>query len=121
MATNESYKEAAASRGGLDREDVFVVRNGPDLATFIPVPAQPALKHGKPFLVGYVGTMSIQEGLDILLDVALNIRNRGRNDVHFTCVGGGPSLVALRAMVKGKNLDEMVNFTGRVPDKDIQS
>ncbi len=47
----------------------------------------------------------------------MNIRNRGRNDVHFTCVGGGPSLVALRAMVKEKNLDEMVNFTGRVPER----
>ena len=119
MATNESYKALAISRGGMSPQDVFVVRNGPDLAQFKRVPSQPELKHGKPFLVGYVGMMSIQEGLDILLDVALNIRNRGRNDVHFTCVGGGPSLVALRAMVKGKNLDEMVNFTGRVPDKEL--
>jgi glycosyltransferase involved in cell wall biosynthesis len=119
MATNESYKALAVSRGGMSPQDVFVVRNGPDLAQFRRVPSQPELKHGKPFLVGYVGTMSIQEGLDILLDVALNIRNRGRNDIHFTCVGGGPSLETLRAMVKEKNLDEMVNFTGRVPDKEL--
>ena len=80
------------NRGRLAPEDVFVVRNGPDLDTFKPVPPNPALKYGKPFLVGYVGTMSIQEGLDILLDVALHIKNLGRNDVHFTCVGGGPGL-----------------------------
>ncbi len=119
MATNESYKELAVSRGGLAREDVFVVRNGPDLETFIPVPAQPALKYGKSYLVGYVGTMSIQEGLDILLDVALNIKNRGRRDVHFTCVGGGPGLSGLRTMVKEKDLEDTVNFTGRVPDKEL--
>jgi glycosyltransferase involved in cell wall biosynthesis len=119
MATNESYKALAVSRGGMSPQDVFVVRNGPDLAQFRRVPSQPELKHGKPFLVGYVGTMSIQEGLDILLDVALNISNRGRNDIHFTCVGGGPSLETLRAMVKEKNLDEMVNFTGRVPDQEL--
>ena len=37
IATNNSYKEIAVSRGGKDPEDVFVVRNGPDLATFKPV------------------------------------------------------------------------------------
>jgi glycosyltransferase involved in cell wall biosynthesis len=119
MSTNESYKRLAVERGGLSPQDVFVVRNGPDLATFKLVPAVPALKYGKKFLVGYVGTMSIQEGLDILLDVAVNLRSRGRGDVHFTCVGGGPGLAGLRAMVKDKSLEDMVNFTGRVPDKDL--
>jgi len=119
MATNESYRALAISRGGLDPKDAFVVRNGPDLATFKLVPPQPALKYGKPYLVGYVGTMSIQEGLDILLDVALHIKNRGRRDVHFTCVGGGPGLAGLRQMVKDKNLEDTVNFTGRVPDKEL--
>ena len=119
MATNESYKALAISRGGLDAKDVFVVRNGPDLNTFRPVPPQPALKFGKAYLVGYVGNMSIQEGLDILIDVAANIRSRGRSDVHFTCVGGGTSLPLLRKLVTEKSLDDMFNFTGRVPDQEL--
>jgi glycosyltransferase involved in cell wall biosynthesis len=119
MATNESYKALAVSRGGLDPQDVFVVRNGPDLATFKLVPPQTALKYGKSYLVGYVGTMSIQEGLDILIDVASHIKEQGRGDVHFTCVGGGPGLAGLRQMVKDKNLEDTINFTGRVPDKDL--
>jgi glycosyltransferase involved in cell wall biosynthesis len=119
IATNESYRDLAIRRGGIDPRDVFVVRNGPDLSKFKLVPSQPELKHGKSFLVGYVGTMSIQEGLDILLDVAVNIKNRGRNDVHFTCVGGGPGLSGLRQMVKEKNLEGTVNFTGRIPDKEL--
>jgi glycosyltransferase involved in cell wall biosynthesis len=119
MATNESYRELAISRGGLQPEDVFVVRNGPDLDTFVAVPPKPALKYGKPYLVGYVGTMSIQEGLDILLDIALYIRNTGRSDIHFTCVGGGPGLAGLRQMVKDKQLEEIVDFTGRVSDQQL--
>src|SRR5580658_1686826 len=119
MATNESYKQLAVNLGRLAPEDVFVVRNGPDLDTFKPVPPNPSLKYGKPFLVGYVGTMSIQEGLDILLEVALRIKNLGRNDIHFTCVGGGPGLPALRQMVIDKNLQDTVNFTGRVSDADL--
>lgn len=38
MSTNNSYKNIAVTRGGLAPEDVFVVRNGPDLKTFKPVP-----------------------------------------------------------------------------------
>jgi len=119
IATNQSYRDLAVTRGGMAAEDVFVVRNGPDLNTFKLVPPVPELKYGKRFLVGYVGTMSIQEGLDILLDVALHIKNRGRRDVHFTCVGGGPGLAGLRKMVQEKDLGDIVNFTGRVPDKDL--
>lgn len=119
MSTNHSYKALAVERGGLDPEDVFVVRNGPDLETFKPVPPIPELKHGKEFMVGYVGTMSIQEGLDILLQVAAHIKQSGRKDVHFTCVGGGPGLAELRRMNAEMGLEDMVNFTGRVSDADL--
>jgi glycosyltransferase involved in cell wall biosynthesis len=115
MTTNSSYSELAVTRGGLDRADVFVVRNGPDGDSFKAVAPKPALKYNKPYLVGYVGTMSVQEGLDILLDVALHIKNMGRRDVHFTCIGGGPGLVGLRKMVQDKGLEDTVNFTGRIP------
>jgi len=119
MATNASYRDIAMSRGGIAPEDVFIVRNGPDSDTFKLVPPNPALKHGKAYLVGYVGTMSDQEGLDILLEVALYLKKIGRSDVHFTCVGGGPALASLRQMVEDKNLGDMVNFTGRVSDEDL--
>jgi glycosyltransferase involved in cell wall biosynthesis len=91
------------------------VRNGPDLAKFHAVPPNPALKYGKPYLVGYVGTMSTQEGLEILLDAAALLKKSGRRDVHFTCVGGGPGLEILRKLVTKMDLEDTVNFTGRVP------
>ena len=119
MVTNSSYRDLALTRGGLAPEDVFIVRNGPDLETFKAVPPNPALKYGKPYLVGYVGNMGAQEGLDILLDVALHLKKLGRRDIHFSCVGGGPGLAGLRKMTKDKNLEEMVNFTGRVPDHEL--
>jgi glycosyltransferase involved in cell wall biosynthesis len=119
MATNESYGRIAINRGKLDPNDVFVVRNGPDLEKFRLVPEQPRLKHGQRFLVGYVGTISAQEGLDILVEVAAHIRGLGRADVHFTCVGGGPGLPVLQQMVKDKKLEDMFNFTGRIPDQDL--
>jgi glycosyltransferase involved in cell wall biosynthesis len=119
MATNESYGRIAINRGKLDPNDVFVVRNGPDLEKFRLAPEQPRLKYGKRFLIGYVGTISVQEGLDILVEVAAHIRGLGHEDVHFTCVGGGPGLPVLRQMVKDKKLEDTFNFTGRIPDQDL--
>lgn len=119
ISTNQSYREIAITRGGRNPEDVFIVRNGPDLMTFKSVRPNPALKHGKAYLVGYVGAMNVQDGLDILVDVALEIKKLGRGDVHFTCVGGGPELPALRKSVRDKGLDNMMNFTGRIPDADL--
>jgi glycosyltransferase involved in cell wall biosynthesis len=119
MSTNNSYKDIAVRRGGLASEDVFVVRNGPDLEVFKPAPSKPDLKYGKRYLIGYVGTMSTQEGLEILLDVADYIKRVGRTDVHFTCVGGGPGLATLRQMVEDKNLADSVNFTGRISETEL--
>jgi len=63
--------------------------------------------------------MSVQDGLDILLDVALHIKDSGRRDVHFTCIGGGPGLAELRKMAQDKGLDDTLNFTGRIPDEQL--
>lgn len=119
ITTNESYKEVAVTRGSRSPEDVFVVRNGPDLKTFKLVAPEPSLKHGKRYLVGYVGVMGTQEGVDILLNAAEYIRSLGRKDVHFTCVGEGPAFRDLNEMVKQKGLEQMVNFTGRISDQDL--
>jgi glycosyltransferase involved in cell wall biosynthesis len=118
MVTNNSYRNLAVTRGGLDPEDVFVVRNGPD-KSFKAVIPDPSLKYGKKYLVGYVGTMSAQEGLDILLNVVLHIKNLGRQDIHFTCVGGGPGLAGLRKMTEAMGLEQEINFTGRIPDNHL--
>jgi glycosyltransferase involved in cell wall biosynthesis len=119
MATNHSYKELAVHRGGLSPDDVFVVRNGPDLTKFKLVPPDPSLKRGKRFLVGYVGTMAVQDGLDIVLEVAAHLKMLGHDDIQFTCVGGGPELESLRRTVRDKKLADFVHFAGRLPDADL--
>jgi glycosyltransferase involved in cell wall biosynthesis len=119
MVTNTSYRDLAMDRGGVPSENVFVVRNGPNRETFKSVPPNPARKYGKNYLVGYVGNMSIQDGLDILLDIAQHVKNSGRRDVLFTCVGGGTELYKLKKMVEDKDLLDTVHFTGRVSDEDL--
>lgn len=119
LTTNMSYRDLAVSRGSLDPENVFIVRNGPERTTFKPVPPNPVRKRGKNYLVGYVGNMSIQDGLDILLDVAQQIKKSDRSDIFFTCVGGGTELDRLRKMAQERDLLDTVYFTGRVSDEEL--
>lgn len=119
IVTNQSYRQNAIERGGMRPSNVFVVRNGPDPSILSATPPVPSRKHGKRYLVGYVGTMSAQEGLDILLDAAMEVRKRGRDDVYFTCIGGGPGLPELRRLCHEKGLEDMVTFTGRISFPDL--
>jgi glycosyltransferase involved in cell wall biosynthesis len=119
MVTNLSYRDLAVKRGNLDPQNVFVVRNGPRKDKFKPVPQNPARKNGKQYLVGYVGNMSVQDGLDILMDVAEYIKKSGRGDIFFTCVGGGTELNKLKKMVEERGLHDTVCFTGRVSDQEL--
>ena len=64
IATNESYKRIAIERGGMAPEDVYVVRSGPKLDRLKIIDPVPALKQGRQYLVGYVGVMGKQEGID---------------------------------------------------------
>jgi len=119
MATNNSYKALAMKRGGIAPEDVFVVRNGPDPRSFKAVSPDTTLKEGKPFLVGYVGTMNVQDGLDILIEVAQYLKNAGKRDIRFVCAGTGPELPALRQMVRDRDLTDMMCFTGRISNEEL--
>jgi glycosyltransferase involved in cell wall biosynthesis len=120
VATNESYRRIAIERGGKAPGEVFVVRSGPDLSRLKILPPNPDLRNGKRFLVGYVGVMGRQEGIDGLLQAVHHIvYDMKRTDVHFGLVGGGTELAAMRALAKALNVDDYVTFTGRVPDAEL--
>ena len=120
IATNESYKKIAIERGGMIPEKVYVVRSGPKLDRLRIIPPVEALKRGRRYLVGYVGVMGKQEGIDLLLQAARHIvRDMGRKDVHFGLVGGGTSLDEMKEFAADLGIADYVTFTGRVPDQEL--
>jgi glycosyltransferase involved in cell wall biosynthesis len=120
ISTNDSYRRIALERGRKRPEDVFVVRSGPDLSRMRPVEPNPAWRGDGRFLVGYLGVMGEQEGIDLLLEaVRILVRERGRDDVRFVLVGGGTALADLRALSARMGLEGYVRFTGRASDADL--
>jgi len=120
IATNESYRRIAMERGRMPPERVFVVRSGPSLERLKILPPDGRLKRGRRYLVGYVGVMGKQEGIDYLLRAARHIVfELGRSDVHFGLVGGGTSLEEMKALAQELGVGDHVTFTGRVPDGEM--
>lgn len=120
IATNQSYRAIALGRGGMAPENVFVVRSGPDLSRIKPVDPVAKWKNGRRYMVGYVGVMGDQEGIDLLIAAVEHIvKVMGRTDIQFCLVGGGPSLAALKALTAIGSLEDFITFTGRAPDEDL--
>jgi glycosyltransferase involved in cell wall biosynthesis len=120
IATNESYRAIATMRGHRRPDDVIVVRNGTDLSRFVETAADPAYKRGRRFLVGYVGTMGEQEGIDYLLRaVRIIVRDMGRDDIGLCIIGGGPAVQGLRRLSADLGVSDFIEFPGRVSDKEL--
>jgi glycosyltransferase involved in cell wall biosynthesis len=119
IATNGSYRQAAIKRGRKAPEDVFIVRSAPDLRRFTGGVADPALKRGKPHLLCYLGVMGPQDGVDYALRSLTTLRATRGDDWHAVFVGGGDCFDQMRALASELGLDDVVTFTGRIPDDEL--
>lgn len=122
ISTNESYRDIALTRGGKRPEQVFVVRSAPQADRFHEVPPDPALKHGKPYLLCYLGVMGPQDGVDYALRALARLRDEvGRTDWHATFIGHGDTYDAMLALTRELGLAGLVTFTGRLVGEDLLS
>lgn len=117
IATNESYRRVALGRGKKDPRDVFVVRNGPDLARFRPHPATPRSEDTS-YQIVYVGMMGPQDGVDHALR-ALAILRRIRQDWSALFIGDGEILVEMRRLAHKLGLSDSVTFAGLLEQDDV--
>lgn len=120
IATNESFKAIAVQRGKMDPEDVFVVRSAPKIDNFVPGPGDVSYRKGAGTVMGYVGVIGQQEGMDLLVDAADHLINTlGKTDVHFAIVGFGPHLEIVKEDVKSHGLEPYFTFTGPLYGDDM--
>ncbi|MCI0591393.1 MAG: glycosyltransferase family 4 protein [Gammaproteobacteria bacterium] len=116
VATNESYKRLALSRGGKRLDQVFIVRNGPPLS-FQPIEHDPDLARRANHLIGYIGTMGPQDGVDYWLRAIREmVFTIGRRDFLAIIIGSGDALPTLQVLAKDLQIEPYVWFCGRISD-----
>ena len=114
IATNESVRDIALSRGRVKPSQVYVVRTSPNIDRQV-VDPDPTHKKDRKFLVGYVGVMGNADGVEYLVRAAAEIvHNRSRKDIQFLLMGTGPEFEALKSLRDSLNLKDFVSMPGRV-------
>jgi glycosyltransferase involved in cell wall biosynthesis len=114
IATNESYRQVALSRGRRRAEDVTVVRSGPDTSLMRPVRGRSEFRRGRRHLGVYLGIMGPQDGVDIVLRALdVLVHRMGREDLHVALLGFGDCYDDLVELAHALGLDDYVTFTGR--------
>jgi glycosyltransferase involved in cell wall biosynthesis len=119
LVTNDSIRRVAIERAHKTPEDVFVVRNGPMLERFRPVPRNPTLTRGRKHLLVYVGLMGPQDGVDHALLALAHLSER-RQDWHARFLGDGEMVPALRQLTSELQLEDRVEFCGLVADHEVR-
>ncbi len=112
IATNETFKRLAVERGGMDPERVWVVKSYPRIERFRRTAPDPELAAGNGSVVGYVGIMGSQDGVDHLVRAMAELKARGRDDVTCVIVGEGPELPALKSLARELGVEGRIRFTG---------
>jgi glycosyltransferase involved in cell wall biosynthesis len=117
IATNDSVLRAVTRRGDLPPWQTSVVRTAPSLLD-TGLPADPALNHGRKYLVGYVGVMGDADGVGYLINAAAHIvQQRQRHDVQFLLMGTGPEYEDLLRLRDSLGLATYVSMPGRVSNE----
>lgn len=114
IVTNESYKRIAMDRGRVPESRITIVRNGIELSRLEGTvePDRDLREKGKT-IIGYVGVMGYQDGVDYLLRALHHlIYDLGRTDFHCILIGGGDAWPSLKAQAHELDLDNYVQFTG---------
>jgi glycosyltransferase involved in cell wall biosynthesis/peptidoglycan/xylan/chitin deacetylase (PgdA/CDA1 family) len=120
ISTNESYKTVEVERGGVPPARITIVRNGPNLNRTRPVEPDPGLRSRGKTVIGYVGEMGFQDGIDYLLRALHYLANDlRRTDFFCVLVGKGAAWGRLKALATELGIDEHVWFPGRVSESDL--
>jgi len=122
IVTNESYKRFAMERGRVPEAHITIVRNGIDLSSLNGnIEPDRGLRGMGKTIIGFVGVMGFQDGVDYLLRALQHlVYDLRRSDFHCVLIGGGDAWASLRAQAHQLGLDEYVQFMGFIFGEELR-
>jgi len=116
IAVSNTVKKVVA-RSGYPGDRIHVVASGLDLESLdkIMPDAQFRRKFEARFLVGGIGTLSVKKNWKMLIEVAGQMMETGK-DTHWLLVGDGPERNRLEELAKQLGVSRRIHFLGFQPD-----
>ena len=113
VSANETYRGIALSRGARKPSDVVAVYSVPERARLRRVRPNEALRQGARIVLGYVGIIGDQDGVDHFVRCVHHlVAELGHADLRAAVVGDGPALGAVRALADQIGIADRITFTG---------
>ena len=101
------------ARDGKRAEDVVAVYSVPRSGFIRRVAANESLRRGARIVLGYVGVIADQDGVDNLVEMMrCLVQDHGRSDVRAVVVGDGPARQSVSDLADRLGLSDAVTFTG---------
>lgn len=120
ITANETYRTIAIARSGKQPHDVIAVYSVPERSVMQRGIPNDALRKGSRIVLGYIGIVGDQDGLDHLVRVVHHIRgNLGRIDLTAVVVGDGPALPSVRKLAQELGVTDAITFTGYLRGADL--
>lgn len=122
ISSNDTYRDIAIRRDGKVPEKVVTVYSVPTQEGLHRVAPNKALRKGARIVLGYVGIIGNQDGLDHLVWMQHHlIKKFGRSDVRTVVVGDGPALNASRLLADQLGVANSITFTGYLRGEELLS
>ncbi|MEX3504915.1 glycosyltransferase [Corynebacterium sp. LK2510] len=122
LAITQQVKEELVARG-VDAGKIAVVPNAVDPDVFLPLPRDASYAASKHLasdvpVIGFAGSMVDYEGLDLLLEAAAILRDRGVPN-QIVLAGSGTAEAGLKRLSVELGLEDTVHFLGRLPQNEM--
>jgi glycosyltransferase involved in cell wall biosynthesis len=108
-------------RRGIDSRNVAMIPNGCDLQLFDPATFDALRPEGinkNDFVALFSGAHGLANGLDAVLDAAIELKSRKREDIKLLLIGDGKLKPALKLRAETEALDNCI-FLDPVPKRDL--
>ena len=115
ITTNQTQREILIQRCAADPKRFFVVRNGVDQSFLKDVQPHSRLRGTGKAIIGFVGVIGVQDGVENLIKAARALRDRGRTDFLCVVIGSGAAWEGIQSLTHQLGLDDYVQFVGRIP------
>ncbi len=118
--SNTRYSIEDAVRRGAPAEKMKKVPVGFRLDDYAPRGERKYLRDGRMYFMS-VGRFSPEKGFDIALKAVAELRRQGCSHLHYTLIGDGPQMQALRSLAEGLGISALVSFAGQLRNRDVIS
>lgn len=120
IATNQSYRKVEVERDGVPESHITIVRNAPIIGRDEPAVQPVDIGEAGKLLIGYMGVIGYQDGVDNLLHALCHLRTV-RHDFLCVVMGDGDALADVKALAAQLRLGDCVRFLGWIPQQQVAS